>query len=119
MDFVRVAHTILVDRRRVKWRDVFVANPGDWNKTKMFRPTAKCTGLGSVASSGFAGMGVICRFLRLTSPEWDPHQSFRRPIGIRGGERGQVSPITVKVLQAKFRIDASGARSKSWEEFWG
>ena len=31
--------------------------------------------------------------------------------------RGQVSPITLRVLQAKFRIDASGARSKSWEEF--
>ena len=31
--------------------------------------------------------------------------------------RGQVSPVTLKVLQAKFRIDASGARSKSWEEF--
>jgi arsenate reductase len=30
---------------------------------------------------------------------------------------GQVSPITQKVLQDKFRIDTSGARSKSWEEF--
>jgi arsenate reductase len=31
--------------------------------------------------------------------------------------KGQMSPITLKVLQDKFRIDASGARSKSWEEF--
>ena len=31
--------------------------------------------------------------------------------------KDQVSPITLKVLQDKFRIDASGARSKSWEEF--
>jgi arsenate reductase len=31
--------------------------------------------------------------------------------------KGQVSPITLKVLQNKFRIEASGARSKSWEEF--
>jgi arsenate reductase (thioredoxin) len=31
--------------------------------------------------------------------------------------KGQVSPVTVKVLKDKFRIDASGARSKSWEEF--
>jgi arsenate reductase len=31
--------------------------------------------------------------------------------------KGQVSPVTVKVLRDKFRIDASGARSKSWEEF--
>ncbi len=30
---------------------------------------------------------------------------------------GQVSPITLKVLRDKFRIDASDARSKSWEEF--
>jgi arsenate reductase len=31
--------------------------------------------------------------------------------------RGEVSPITLKVLKEKFQIDASGARSKSWEEF--
>jgi arsenate reductase len=31
--------------------------------------------------------------------------------------KGQVSPITMKVLKDKFRIDASGARSKSWEVF--
>ena len=31
--------------------------------------------------------------------------------------KGQVSPITLRILQDKFRIDASGARSKSWEEF--
>ena len=31
--------------------------------------------------------------------------------------KGQVSPVTLKILQDKFRIDASGARSKSWEEF--
>ena len=31
--------------------------------------------------------------------------------------RGEVSPVTLKVLQDRFRIDASGARSKSWEEF--
>ena len=31
--------------------------------------------------------------------------------------RGQVSPITLKVLQDNFRIDASGARSKPREEF--
>ena len=28
-----------------------------------------------------------------------------------------MSPITLEVLQDKFRIDASGARSKSWEDF--
>jgi arsenate reductase (thioredoxin) len=31
--------------------------------------------------------------------------------------KAQVSPITVKVLKDRFQIDASGARSKSWEEF--
>ena len=31
--------------------------------------------------------------------------------------KGQVSPITLKVLRTKFQIAASGARSKSWEEF--
>jgi len=31
--------------------------------------------------------------------------------------KGQVSPITLRVLHDRFRIDASGARSKSWEEF--
>ena len=31
--------------------------------------------------------------------------------------KGQVSPVTLKILQTKFRIDPAGARSKSWEEF--
>jgi arsenate reductase (thioredoxin) len=31
--------------------------------------------------------------------------------------RGEVSPITLGILKFKFRIDASDARSKSWEEF--
>jgi arsenate reductase len=33
--------------------------------------------------------------------------------------KGEVSPITLKILREKFRIDASDARSKSWEEFKG
>ena len=32
-------------------------------------------------------------------------------------QRGEVSPITLGILKNKFRIDASEARSKSWEEF--
>ncbi len=31
--------------------------------------------------------------------------------------RGEVSPITLKVLKDKFRIDASDAKSKTWEAF--
>ena len=29
--------------------------------------------------------------------------------------KGEVSPVTLKVLQDRFQIDASGARSKSWD----
>ena len=32
---------------------------------------------------------------------------------------GAVNPLTLKVLRERFRIDASEARSKSWEEFKG
>ena len=32
---------------------------------------------------------------------------------------GPVNPLTLKVLREHFRIDASEARSKSWEEFKG
>jgi arsenate reductase (thioredoxin) len=31
--------------------------------------------------------------------------------------KGVVSPVTLRILQERFKIDASGARSKSWEEF--
>ncbi|MGO8969139.1 MAG: arsenate reductase ArsC [Myxococcaceae bacterium] len=31
--------------------------------------------------------------------------------------KGVVDPLTLKILHDKFRIDASGARSKSWDEF--
>ena len=31
--------------------------------------------------------------------------------------KGQVSPITLRILHDRFWIDASGDRSKSWEEF--
>ncbi|WP_158501556.1 arsenate reductase ArsC [Vitiosangium sp. GDMCC 1.1324] len=31
--------------------------------------------------------------------------------------RGEVHPLTVKVLRERFRIEPDGARSKSWEEF--
>jgi arsenate reductase (thioredoxin) len=31
--------------------------------------------------------------------------------------KGEVSPTTLKILREKFQIDASEARSKSWEEF--
>ena len=33
--------------------------------------------------------------------------------------KGEVSPITLRLLKEKFRIDPIGARSKSWEEFKG
>ncbi len=31
--------------------------------------------------------------------------------------KGVVDPLTLKILRDRFRIDASGARSKSWDEF--
>ena len=31
--------------------------------------------------------------------------------------KGQVSPVTLRLLENKFRVDPAGARSKSWEEF--
>ena len=30
---------------------------------------------------------------------------------------GEVSPVTLKILKERYRIDASDARSKSWQEF--
>lgn len=30
---------------------------------------------------------------------------------------GVINPLTVKVLRERFHVDASGARSKSWDEF--
>ena len=32
---------------------------------------------------------------------------------------GRVNPLAIRVLQERYRLDASGARSKSWEEFKG
>jgi arsenate reductase len=31
--------------------------------------------------------------------------------------RGEVSPVTLKILKERYRLDASEARSKSWHEF--
>jgi arsenate reductase (thioredoxin) len=39
------------------------------------------------------------------------------PFSAGATPKGQVSPITLRILHDRFRIDASGARSKSWEEF--
>ncbi|MFL5357357.1 arsenate reductase ArsC [Archangium sp.] len=33
--------------------------------------------------------------------------------------RGEVHPLTLKVLRERFRIEPEGARSKSWEELQG
>jgi hypothetical protein len=52
--------------------------------------------------------GESIRFLRRCA-----HEAFSAGVT----PKGQVSPITLKVLQDKFRIDASGARSNAWEEF--
>jgi hypothetical protein len=38
MDFLGVGHNDSLDRRRVKWGEVFVTNPGNGNKTKVLGP---------------------------------------------------------------------------------
>jgi len=37
--------------------------------------------------------------------------------GSRPNPDGAVNPLTLKVLRDRFHVDASGARSKSWDEF--
>jgi arsenate reductase (thioredoxin) len=59
-----------------------------------------------------AGRSIFAEYLMrdLGSNRFDAFSAGVKP-------RGEVSPVTLKVLKEKFRIDASDARSKSWEEF--
>jgi arsenate reductase len=59
-----------------------------------------------------AGRSIFAEYLMrdLGSDRFDSFSAGVKP-------RGEVSPITLKILIEKFRIDASDARSKSWEEF--
>src|SRR5260370_832812 len=59
-----------------------------------------------------AGRSIFAEYLMrdLGSDRFDSFSAGVKP-------RGEVSPITLRVLKEKFRIDASDARSKSWEEF--
>lgn len=47
---------------------------------------------------------------RLGGKRFEPYSAGAHP-------RGLVDPLTLKTLHERFRIDASGARSKSWDEF--
>jgi len=49
---------------------------------------------------------------RLGEGRFEVHSAGAQP-------SGAVNPLTLKVLREKFHIDASEARSKSWEEFKG
>jgi arsenate reductase len=59
-----------------------------------------------------AGRSIFAEYLMrdLGSNRFDAFSAGLKP-------RGEVSPVTLKVLKEKFRIDASDAKSKSWEEF--
>jgi len=75
-------------------------------KTSPYRVLFLCTG--NSARSVFAE-----HFLRrLGEGRFEVHSAGANPSGV-------VNPLTLKVLRERFRIDASEARSKSWEEFKG
>jgi arsenate reductase (thioredoxin) len=75
-------------------------------KTSPYRVLFLCTG--NSARSVFAEY-----FLRrLGEGRFEVHSAGANPSGI-------VNPLTLKVLRDRFHLDASEARSKSWEEFKG
>ena len=75
-------------------------------KTSPYRVLFLCTG--NSARSVFAEY-----FLRrLGEGRFEVHSAGANPSGI-------VNPLTLKVLRDRFHVDASEARSKSWEEFKG
>ncbi len=75
-------------------------------KTSPYRVLFLCTG--NSARSVFAE----CFPRRLGEGRFEVHSAGANPSGV-------VNPLTLKMLRDRFRIDASEARSKSWEEFKG
>ena len=49
---------------------------------------------------------------RLGGARFEPHSAGSNP-----SANGDINPLTVKVLHESFKIDPTGARSKSWDEF--
>ena len=47
---------------------------------------------------------------RLGGARFEAYSAGANPSGV-------INPLTVKVLRERFHVDASGARSKSWDEF--
>jgi arsenate reductase (thioredoxin) len=73
-------------------------------ETRPYRVLFLCTG--NSARSVFAEY-----FLRrLGGERFESYSAGAKPSGV-------VNPLTVKVLRERFAIDASDARSKSWDEF--
>jgi arsenate reductase len=73
-------------------------------ETRPYRVLFLCTG--NSARSVFAEY-----FLRrLGGAHFEAYSAGANPSGV-------VNPLTVQVLRDRFNIDASGARSKSWNEF--
>jgi len=62
--------------------------------------------------TGNSARSVFGEYLlrRLGGKRFDVHSAGAHPTG-------SVHPVTLKVLRERFHVDASGARSKSWEEF--
>lgn len=61
-----------------------------------------------------AARSILAEYLlrRLAPGRFEPRSAGLEP-------RGEVHPLTLKVLRERFRIDPAGARSKPWEEFQG
>ena len=64
--------------------------------------------------TGNSARSVFAEFLlrRLGGKRFEAYSAGANP-------SGTVNPLTIKVLRERFNIDASDARSKSWDEFRG
>ena len=62
--------------------------------------------------TGNSARSILAEFLlrRQAGGRFDVSSAGARP-------RGRVNPIVLEILRDVYRIDATGARSKSWEEF--
>ncbi len=80
------------------------SGPATDSAHRPYRVLFLCTG--NSARSVFAEY-----FLRrLGGKRFEAHSAGAQP-------SGTVHPLTLKVLRERFQVDASGARSKSWDEF--
>jgi protein-tyrosine-phosphatase len=64
--------------------------------------------------TGNSARSILAEYLlrRLDRRRFEPYSAGSQP-------RGEVHPLALRVLQKVYKIDASDARSKSWEELRG